>query len=51
MLHALAARTLIMIRDHGCSAADAIEWVTRRIPATLRDYYQLAILRLVLEEV
>jgi hypothetical protein len=39
-----------MIRDHGCSPCDAIEWVTRRLPATLMDYYQCAVLRLVLEE-
>lgn len=51
MIHSLAARALLMMADFGCGSTEAVVWVCRRLPATLRGYYHRSIIRIVAGEV
>lgn len=50
MLYTLAARALLMITDHGVTMFEAVEWVTRRVPANLKNYYTFMLLAMVSRE-
>jgi hypothetical protein len=39
MLHTLTARVFLMVMDHQVLVADAVAWVTRRLPGNMRAYY------------
>jgi hypothetical protein len=39
MIYVMAARVSLMVCDFQCSVDDALAWVTRRLPKTLRRYY------------
>lgn len=41
MFHSLAARAYLMVIDHHIRRADAIEWVTRKLPRNVQTYYRV----------
>lgn len=50
MLHTLAARALLMVTDYNISIFEAVEWLTRRMPAGLKNYYTFMLLAMVSRE-
>ena len=51
MIHSLAARALLMMADYGCDSVEAIIWVCRRLPVTMRAYYHRSIVSILAGEV
>jgi hypothetical protein len=43
MLQSLAARVLLMRMDHNLPLAEAVTWVTHRLPTNMQRYYRTAI--------
>ena len=50
MIFTLSARAILMAADHGIHIEEALEYLLRRFPRSLKQYYRMAIAAALLRE-